>query len=164
MSAYTNGVTWELEREIVLCRVYDAPREKVYRAWTDPDAVAQWFGPDGFTCTVLEMDVRVGGRWRFIYDGPDGTRWDNRITYLEVVENERLVFDHGSDVDDDPGRFRVAVVFEAQSDGKTVLTMRQLHPTVEQRNAGIDFGAVELGYQTLAHLADYLDVGRRPIP
>jgi uncharacterized protein YndB with AHSA1/START domain len=66
--------------------------------------------------------------------------------------------DHGSDVDDDPARFRVTVTLDEQADGKTVLTLRQLHPTVEQRNAGIRFGAVELGMQTMQKLARHLGV------
>ena len=66
------------------------------------------------------------------------------------------MFDHGSDKDDDPHRFRMTITFDAQSDGKTVMTMRQLHPTKEQRNAGIGFGAVELGYTTLDKLGEHL--------
>jgi uncharacterized protein YndB with AHSA1/START domain len=65
---------------------------------------------------------------------------------------------HGSDIEDDPGRFRVTVTFDKQSDGKTVVTLRQLHPTVEQRNAVISFGAVELGLQTLHKLEQYIQV------
>lgn len=148
--------TWSLDREIVLVRVLDAPREAVFDAWTDADRFCQWFGPAGFTCTVREMDVRPGGRARFDMTAPDGTLFTNRFDYLDIVPNERLVLDHGSDVDDDPARFRVTLTFDAQDDGKTVLTLRQLHPTVEQRDAGIGFGAVELGMQTLQKLADHL--------
>ena len=83
----------------------------------------------------------------------DGTVYTNRFDYLEVVPGERLVLDHGSDIDDDPARFRVTIVLDEQADGKTVLTLRQLHPTVEQRDAGIGFGAVELGLQTMQKLA-----------
>lgn len=147
---------WSLDREAVLVRVLDAPRAAVFAAWTDADSFCQWFGPAGFTCVVREMDVRVGGRARFDMTGPDGTFYTNRFDYLEIVPNERLVMDHGTDVDDDPGRFRVTLTFDEQSDGKTVLTLRQLHPTVEQRNAVIGFGAVELGLQTLQKLAHHL--------
>ena len=89
---------------------------------------------------------------------PDGTVVTNRFDYLEVVPVERLVLDHGHDVDDDPTRFRVTIVLDQQADGKTVLTLRQLHPTVEQRIAGIGFGAVELGLQTMQKLAHHLGV------
>jgi uncharacterized protein YndB with AHSA1/START domain len=152
----TDPTTWSLDREIVLVRVLEATREAVFAAWTDPEAFCQWFGPDGFTCTVREMDVRPGGRARFDMVSADGTEYTNRFDYLEVVPAERLVLDHGSDADDDPARFRVTIVLDEQADGKTVLTLRQLHPTVEQRVATIGFGAVELGLQTMQKLADHL--------
>ncbi len=154
----TDPTTWALDREIVLVRVLDAPREAVFAAWTDRDAFCQWFGPEGFTCTVREMDVRPGGRARFAMTSGDGTVYTNRFEYLDVVPGERLVMDHGSDADDDPARFRVTITLDEQADGKTVLTLRQLHPTVEQREAGIGFGAVELGLQTMQKLAHHLGV------
>jgi uncharacterized protein YndB with AHSA1/START domain len=154
----TDPTTWALDREIVLVRVLDAPRDAVFAAWTDADVFCQWFGPDGYTCTVHEMDVRPGGRARFDMRSGDGTVYTNRFHYLEIVSGQRLVMDHGSDVDDDPARFRVTITFDEQADGKTVLTLRQLHPTVEQRDAGIGFGAVELGLQTLQKLARQLGV------
>ena len=154
----TDAATWALDREIVLVRVLDAPRDAVFAAWTDADAFCQWFGPDGYTCVVHEMDVRDGGRARFDMTSGDGTVYTSRFDYLEIVPDERIVMDHGSDIDDDPARFRVTLTFDEQADGKTVLTLRQLHPTVEQRNAGIGFGAVELGLQTLQKLASHLGV------
>jgi uncharacterized protein YndB with AHSA1/START domain len=155
--AITDPTTWALDREIVLVRVLDASRPAVFTAWTDPDAFCQWFGPEGFTCTVREMDVRPGGRARFDMISGDGTTtYTNRFDYLEVVPGERMVLDHGSDVDDDPARFRVTITLDQQADGKTVLTLRQLHPTAEQRTAVIGFGAVELGLQTMDKLARHL--------
>jgi uncharacterized protein YndB with AHSA1/START domain len=149
-------MTWAPEREIVLCRVIAAPRERVFTAWTDPKQIVQWFGPDGFTVETLECDIRPGGRWRFIYTGPDGTKWDNRMVFLRIEAPRLIEIEHGSDKDDDPARFHVTVTFDEQSDGKCVLTMRQLHPTKKQRDAGIGFGAVELGYQTLGKLAKHV--------
>ncbi len=154
----TEPATWALDREVVLVRVLDATRDVVFAAWTDPAAFCQWFGPDGFTCTVREMDVRPGGRARFDMVSGEGTRYSNRFEYLEIVPGERLVLDHGADVDDDPARFRVTVTFDAQADGKTVLTLRQLHPSAERRTEVIGFGAVELGLQTLGKLARHLGV------
>ncbi len=148
--------TWAPEREIVLCRVIAAPRERVFKAWTDPTQIVQWFGPDGFKVESLECDIRPGGRWRFIFTGPDGTVWTNRMVFLRVEAPRLIEMEHGSDKDNDPGRFHVTVTFDEQSDGKCVLTMRQLHPTQEQRDAGIGFGAVEFGYQTLGKLAKHV--------
>jgi uncharacterized protein YndB with AHSA1/START domain len=149
--------SWSLEREIVLSRVFDAPRSLVFKAWTEKEHLTAWFCPKGFTTTTHEIDIRVGGRWRFDMFGPDGRRWPNRIVFLEIRSPDRLVFDHGGDKDDDPTRFRVTITFDEQSNGKTVVTMRQLHPTKEQRDAGIGFGAVEIGYTTIDNLAAYLE-------
>ena len=154
---FTDPATWALDREIVLVRVIDATREAVFAAWTDAAAFCQWFGPDGYTCTLREMDVRPGGRACFDMVSGEGVVFTSRFDYLEVVPAERLVLDHGSDIDDDPARFRVTITFDQQADGKTVLTLRQLHPTAEQRDAGIGFGAVELGLQTLQKLAHHLE-------
>jgi uncharacterized protein YndB with AHSA1/START domain len=147
---------WALDREIVLSRVFDAPRDLVFRAWTEKEHFEKWFGPRGFITTIREADMRVGGLLRFDMRAPDGKVYDNRIAFLEIKRPELLVFDHGLDKDDDPGRFRVTITFDEQSDKKTVVTMRQLHPTKEQRAIGIGFGAVELGYQTLDKLAEHL--------
>jgi uncharacterized protein YndB with AHSA1/START domain len=147
---------WSLDREIVLTQVFDAPRELVFEAWTNPEHLNRWFGPKGFTLTTHEADIRVGGRWRFVFHAPDGTKYDNRMLFLEIKRPELLVFDHGSDRDDDPDKFRVTVTFDAQSNGKTVVTLRQLHPSKELRAQKIAFGAVELGQQTLEKLAAFL--------
>lgn len=155
--AINDPSAWALDREIVLVRVLAATREAVFAAWTDAGEFCQWFGPDGFRCTVREMDVRAGGRARFDMTAPDGTLYTNRFDYLEVVPGERLVMDHGPDADDDPSRFRVTVTFDEQADGKTVLTLRQLHPTAAQRVAAIGFGAVELGLQTMHKLARHVE-------
>ena len=147
-----------LDREIVLSRVFNAPRELVFKAWTDAAHISNWFGPKGFVTTTHEMDVRVGGRWRFDMTAPNGTVFTNRVVYLEIKEPELLVFDHGVDQDNDPGKFRVTLTFDSQGDGKTVLTLRQLHPTKQQRLAVIGFGAVELGYKTIAKLDAHIGV------
>ena len=157
ISAYVNG---ELDREIVLCRVFNAPRPLVYRAWIEPGRMFQWFGPKGFTCEIHQQgEARVGEIWLFDMIAPNGQRFDNRMQFLEIVPNEKLVYDHGSNREDDPHRFQVTLTFAEQSDGKTVLTLRQLHPNRAQRDATIGFGAVELGMQTLDKLTEYLARG-----
>lgn len=148
--------TWALDREIVLTRLIAAPRERVFQAWADPAQIVQWFGPEGFTVENLECDIRPGGRWRFVFTGPDGTRYDNRMVFTHIEAPRLIQMEHGSDKDDDPDRFFVTVTFDSQSDGKTVLTLRQLHPTPQRREEVIGFGAVEYGLQTLAKLARHL--------
>jgi uncharacterized protein YndB with AHSA1/START domain len=150
--------TWSMDREIVLSRVINAPRSKVFEAWTNADHLSKWFGPAGFTIENIACDIRVGGVWRFVMVAPDGTRFNSRILFLEIVANERIVMDHGTDIDHDPRRFRMTVTFDDQGDGKTVVTLRQLHPTKEQRRATIGFGAVEFGYQTLGKLASHIEI------
>lgn len=152
--------TWAPEREIVLSRVLDAPRARVFDAFTDPARITLWFGPEGFTVETLEIDLRVGGRWRFAYIAPDGTRHDNRIVFQRIEAPALLEMEHGSDLDDDPARFLVTITLDEQDDGRCVLTLRQLHPTRAQRDATIGFGAVEYGYQTLEKLARHLGAPR----
>jgi uncharacterized protein YndB with AHSA1/START domain len=149
------GGTETADREIVMSRVLDAPRELVWRAYTEAEHVAQWWGPDGFTNTIHEMEVRPGGVWRFMMHGPDGTDYPNRIDFIEVKKPERLVFWHGDDVPGSPPSFQTTVTFE-DIGGKTRLTMRLLFETKEARDRTGDFGAIEGGKQTLARLAAYL--------
>lgn len=149
---------WSLDREIVLSRVISAPRALVFKVWSNPLHLPQWFGPEGFTIETQEIDIRIGGMWRFVMIAPDGTRYDSRMVFLKIDAPRLLEMDHGSDKDDDPGKFRVTVTFDEQGDGKTVVTLRQLHPTKEQRDAGIGFGAVEFGYQTLEKLTRHVAV------
>jgi uncharacterized protein YndB with AHSA1/START domain len=151
---------WPLDREIVLTRVIDATREDVFDAWTDPEQLAAWFGPNGLTIETHEIDVREGGVWRFDMVGEGGLRYDNRMTFLRIERPRLIEVDHGSDKDDDPGKFRMLVTFDVQTDGKTVLTLRQMHPTRAHRDTAIGFGAVEYGGQTLDKLAAHLAARR----
>ena len=143
------------DREMVITRVLAAPRELVFDAWTDSEHIGRWWGPNGFTTTNFEMDVRPGGTWRYVMHGPDGTDYPNRMRYLEVVRPERIVYDHDDDVEDDPRRFRTTVTFTEEGGG-TRITMRSLFSSVEQYEQVKAFGAVEGGHQTLARLEEYL--------
>jgi len=146
-------------RDIVISRLVNAPRELVFKVWTEPHHVAQWWGPNGFTNTIHSMNVRPGGVWRFMMHGPDGTDYPNRIDFIEVVPPERLVYKHGSDTDDadDPHAFGVVVTFEQPLPGKTLVTMRSRFATPEARDYVVrEFGAIEGGNQTLGRLEKYL--------
>ena len=152
--------TWALDREIVLSRVINAPRDLVFSAWADPRHLPQWFGPAGFRIETKSLEICVGGEWRFDMIAPDGKRWSSRIQFRRIEAPGLIEFDHGADKDNDPGVFRTTVTFDAQGDSKTVITLRQLHPTKAQRDAGIGFGAVEFGYQTLEKLARHVESNR----
>ena len=152
--------SWSLDREIVLVKLLNHPRAKVFAAWTKPEALAAWFGPTGLSIESHEADIREGGIWRFdmvgTFEGKE-QRFPNLMRFLEIVPNERIVMDHGSPDPNDPDRFRVTVTFDEQSDGKTILTLRQLHPSAKRRQTVIGFGAVEYGLQTLDKLAAWLE-------
>lgn len=141
-------------RAIVTTRVFDAPRELVWSAWTDPNHLAQWWGPNGFTTTTSAYDLRPGGTWRFVMHGPDGRDYQNLVTFDEIVKPERLVYRHGDDVE--PVQFHTTVTFEDLG-GKTRLTLRAQFPTADARDRVVrEFGAAEGAVQTLSRLADYL--------
>lgn len=144
---------WPLDREIVIARVVDAPRTLVFEAWTDPAQLPIWFGPEGFAIETKAIDIRVGGQWRFDMVAPDGTRYGNRMTFLRLEAPAFIEVDHGSDEDEDPAAFRMLVTLDQQANGKTVVTLRQMHPSKARRDGAIGFGAVEYGNQTLDKLA-----------
>jgi uncharacterized protein YndB with AHSA1/START domain len=152
--------TWSLDREIVLVKVLKHPRHKVFAAWMDPEALAQWYGPAGLRIENHKADIREGGGWRFdmvgIFEGHE-QRFPNLMRFLKIVPNELIVVDYGTSDPNDPERFYMAITFDEQTDGKTVLTMRQLHPSRERRQVVVGFGAVEYGLQTLDGLAAWLD-------
>jgi uncharacterized protein YndB with AHSA1/START domain len=146
----------ETRPELVIRRVYDAPRELVWQAWTDPKHVVHWWGPNGFTNTIHEMDLRPGGVWRFVMHGPDGRDYKNRIVFSEVTKPARLVYRHAGEDDTADISFHVTVTFE-DVDGKTRVTLRTTFPSIEERNRVVEkSGALEGGRQTLARLAEYL--------
>lgn len=123
-------VTNPKPNEIYISRIYEAPVEIVWDAWTDPAKVAQWWGPRGFTLTNHSKDLRPGGLWIYTMHGPDGTDYPNRTLYHEVEPLKKLVYDHGA-TEDRPALFRVTVLFE-EVDGKTQMEMTMALPTAEE--------------------------------
>ncbi len=154
MTEATQNPAVEADRTMVLERVFDAPRALVYKAWTDPAHLPHWFGPKGFTITTHAIDVRPGGAWHFIMHGPNGQDFPNFMRFLEVVEGERLVVDHGESPDGAP-HFRTTITFEDEG-GKTRLRQQSVFPTVEALETVKGFGAFELGHQTLDKLGERL--------
>jgi uncharacterized protein YndB with AHSA1/START domain len=142
------------DRELVFHRVFDAPREVVFAVWTDPKHVAQWWGPNGFTTTISEMDVRPGGVWRLVMHGPDGRDYKNKIVFLEVVRPERLVYKHEPEHGTEPVTFETTVTF-AERGGKTEMTFRMLFPSTKMLDYVVKtYGAVEGTNQTLGRLGE----------
>jgi uncharacterized protein YndB with AHSA1/START domain len=140
--------------EIRITRVYDAPVQAVWDAWTVPEQVAQWWGPRGFTLTSHSKDLRAGGSWRYTMHGPDGVDYPNLALYHEVEPYQRLVYDHGAS-DDRPPLFRVTVTF-TEHDGKTTMEMISTLPT-PQAAAEMKKHIKRMGgYATWDRLAEHL--------
>ena len=112
----TLKVTLPSEREIVMTRVFDAPRQMIYDAWTKPELLKRWFGPRGWSLVVCEIDLRVGGKWRFVLRGPDGNEMGMGGVYRELAPPERDV--HTEKFDDYPGESLVTGVL-TESGGKS---------------------------------------------
>jgi uncharacterized protein YndB with AHSA1/START domain len=159
MNANTPSSSTDLaDREIVISRVFEAPRELVWEAWTNPEHVARWWGPRGFTATIKKMEVRVGGVWEQTLHGPDGANYPNKSVFKEVVKPERIVYSHGGGRENGPGASFVATwTFEAVAPNKTKLTIRMVFPSAADRDKVVkEFGAIEGGKQTLARLSEHL--------
>ena len=125
------------DRELVLTRLINAPRAKVYRAWTDPELLKQWFAPKPYTTPIVEIDVRPGGSAYFVMRGPDGKDLPNRGVYLEVVPNEKLVSTDAYVAAWEPSEkpFMTLILTFEDEGGKTRYTARVRHWTVADREA-----------------------------
>ena len=147
-------------RSIIGLREFDAPRELVFAAWTDPKHLSQWWGPNGFTTTTSSFDFRPGGIWRFVMHGPDGRDYQNRVTFDEIVPPERIVYRHGGGEDVEPVQFQQTVIFEALGDG-TLLTWRGVFPSAAERDRVIKEYHADTGLtQTMARLAEFVAAKR----
>lgn len=151
-------MTAAAEHELVLERVFDAPPEKVYRCWTDPALIPQWFAPRPWTISKVEQDLRPGGSSSITMKDPDGNAFPNPGVYLEVVPNRRLVFTDAFQGDWVPaGPFMVAIVeFEPLDGGRTKYTARARHWTAEARAQHEAMGFHEGWGQCADQLADLL--------
>ena len=143
------------EREIVISRVIDAPRELVFEAFTEVQHLSQWWGPDGFTTMTRSFEFRVGGEWSFVMHGPDRTDYPEWIVWTELTPPERITFLHG-ERRDDPDAFESVLTFETNG-ATTRIEMRTVFPTKRARDEAVEkYGAIEGGRQTLSNLASYV--------
>ena len=143
-------------RSIIGMRVFDAPRQLVFSAFTDPKHLAQWWGPDGFTLTTNSHDFRPGGVWRFVMHGPDGRDYQNRVTYDEIVPPEHIAYRHAGGDDVEPVQFNTTITFEDLG-AKTRVIWHGRFPSAEERARVIkEYGADKGLVQTMARLAEHL--------
>jgi uncharacterized protein YndB with AHSA1/START domain len=142
------------DREMSIDRLVDAPRELVWKVWTEPEHVREWWGPNGFTNTIHKMDLTPGGEWLLTMHGPDGTDYPNHIRFIEIIPSERLIYDHGQP--EDGGQFRSFVRFTDEG-GKTRVSMKGVFKTAEYRQMVIDkYGALEGQKQHMARMEEYI--------
>jgi len=113
------------DRELRISRTLNAPVELVWEVWTKPEHIAQWWGPDGFTCTISEMKLKPQGQWNLVLHGPDGTNYKNESVFKEVIPFKKLVYEHSS-----YPHFVATITFMAQGD-KTELNWHMLFDTHE---------------------------------
>lgn len=144
-----------VDREIVIYRVVNAPRELVFEAFTAVRHLSRWWGPDGFTTTTRAFEFCVGGVWDFVMHGPDGTDYQEWITWIEIAKPERIALLHG-ECRDDPNAFESVLTF-APDGPATRIEMRTVFPTKKLRDEAVEqYHALEGGEQTLSNLAAYL--------
>jgi uncharacterized protein YndB with AHSA1/START domain len=149
------------DREIVITRVIGAPRELVFEAFTEVRHLSRWWGPEGFTTTTRSFEFRVGAEWDFVMHGPDGTDYQEWISWQEIVPPERIALRHGESRDD-PNAFESVLTFEPAGK-QTRLTMSTVFPTKELRDEAVEtYHAIEGGEQTLRNLAAYVEQGTGP--
>lgn len=143
------------DRETVIDRVIEAPRELVFEAFTEVRHLSQWWGPEGFSTTTRSFEFRVGGEWDFTMHGPDGTDYPEWITWTEIDPPARIAMLHG-EYRGDPNAFESSLAFE-QHGAATRIEMRTLFPTKELRDEAVEkYHAIEGGKQTLNNLATYV--------
>jgi uncharacterized protein YndB with AHSA1/START domain len=154
-SAAASAAATAAPNEIGITRLYDAPLDMVWDAWTDLQQIAQWWGPRGFTITTHSKELRPGGRWVYTMHGPDGTDYPNIAYYHEVVPKQLLVYDHGA-TETTPPLFHVTVRF-TEVNGKTQLDMTMALPTPEAAEETRRFIKKAGGNSTWDRLAEYLE-------
>ncbi len=148
----TLKVSLPTEREVVMTRVFDAPRRLVFDALTKPELLKRWFGPRGWSLVVCEADLKVGGAWRWVLRGPDGRDMGMRGVYQEITPPEWLVSTES--FDDYPGESLNTLIL-SEEDGKTTFTIKVRYASQEIRDAviksGMEHGAAEC-YDKLAEM------------
>jgi len=143
--------------DVIFHRLLDAPRELVWRVWTDPQHMHEWWGPDGFTTTTHEFSFVAGGVWRHIMHGPDGTDYPNVIVFREIVPPSRLVYDNAWSLSGVPIDFRVVVLFDKEG-AKTRFSLHITFKDADAYKIAVErYGVLDGGTQTLDRLAAYVD-------
>lgn len=141
----TNFVAEPGRHDIIITRTFDAPRDLVFRAYTDPELASQWWGTDSLTTRIDKMDVKPGGLWRFVQQGRDGEEFAFKGVYHDVTPSERIV--QTFEWEGMPGHVSLETVVLEEEDGQTKMTSTAVYQTIEDRDgmfaSGMQEGATE---------------------
>jgi uncharacterized protein YndB with AHSA1/START domain len=138
--------------ELITTRIFAAPPELVWQAWTDPEKIIQWWGPNGFSTTIHKMDFCAGGEWLFTMHGPDGANYLNHKTFLEIAFQQRLVM-----AENGPPKHTMTVTFAPHGQGTEVTILHRFATLADHDLAVTTHGAIEGAKQHLANLAAFLE-------
>jgi len=144
------------EREIVMTREFDAPRDLVFEAHTSCEHMSRWWGPRKYEVVSCEIDFRVGGKWRIVHRGPDGEEYAFRGEYREIVPPESITWTF--EFEGWPGQISVETMRLEEHDGKTTFTASSVFDTVEARDGMLNSGMEEGASESMERLDEYLEV------
>ncbi len=154
-SSTVSTLTLPSEREIVMERVFDAPRELVFKAYTDPDLIPKWWGPSRYTTTVDKLDVRVGGAWRFVQRDADGNEYAFNGEYREIAPPGRLSYTF--EFEGMPGHVLLETVTFEEQGGQTKVTVTSLFASAEDRDGMLQSGMEQGARESQDRLAELLE-------
>jgi uncharacterized protein YndB with AHSA1/START domain len=152
-------VTTPSDREIVMTRVFDAPRDLVFEAHTSCEHMSNWWGPRKYEFASCEIDFRPGGTWRIVHRGPDGEEHGFHGEFREIVKPERIVWTF--EYEGWPGQVSVETLTLEEHDGKTTVTGTSVFDSVEDRNGMLESGMESGAAETYDRLDEYLEVLRQ---
>ncbi|MFD2872472.1 SRPBCC family protein [Mucilaginibacter ximonensis] len=144
-----NNIT---DRELLITKLLDAPVELVWEAWSNPEHICNWWGPDGFTCTISKMELRPEGEWHLVLHGPDGIDYKNRSIFKEIIPQQKISYWHES-----APHFMGTITFEDRGE-QTFLTWRMLFDTKEEFIQTVKVFKADQGLkQNVVKLQEYLN-------
>lgn len=143
------------DRELMVSRLIEGPRDVVFEAFTEVQHLSRWWGPEGFTTTTRIFEFSEGGVWEFTMHGPDGSDYPNWIQWMEIRPPEVIVLRHGEGPDD-PEQFSSTFFFEERTDGTRVILRSEFKTKALRDRAAEEYGAIEGANQTLDSLATYV--------
>ncbi len=151
MQEKKEAVSGTTDRELMMTRLYNAPVKLIWEVWTNPEHIKHWWGPNGFTNTIFSMDVKPNGLWDFIMHGPDGTDYENKNVFAEIIKHKKIVYDHIT-----APKHRTTITFTEEGN-KTSITMHMIFETAELKDQVVKKYKADEGLkQNMNRLSEYL--------